>query len=132
MTFHLPHTHINCDSTAWRRSPRARSATARQQHKNTKIFRRRLNRPLTGRLLKCGVIDGTIPSAVSDTCATSSAGLSGDSAFLCATGQRSTKVFHVANGNAAPASDVHLLQQPLSGTLIKLLIWSRLYAARPC
>ena len=59
------------------------------------------------------MLDGTIPSAVSDTGATSSAGLSSDSDFLCATGQQSTKVFHVANGNAAPASEVLLLQQPL-------------------
>ena len=59
------------------------------------------------------MLDGTIPSAVSDTGATSSAGLSSDSAFLCATGQQSTKVFHVANGNAAPASEVRLIQQPL-------------------
>ena len=90
-----------------------RSATARQRHENTKRYRRRLIHPLTGRLLKRGVLDGSIPYAVIDTGATSSARLSSDSAFLCATGQRSTKVFHVANGNAAPASEVRLLQQPL-------------------
>ena len=50
---------------------------------------------------------------MSDTGATSSAGISSNSAFFCATGQRSTKVFHVANGNAAPASEVCLLQQPI-------------------
>ena len=59
------------------------------------------------------MLDGTIPSAVSDTGATSSAGLSSDSGFLCETGQQSTKVFHVANGDAAQASEVRLLQKPL-------------------
>ena len=50
---------------------------------------------------------------MSDTGATSSAGLSSDSAFFSATGQRSTKVFLVANGNSTPASEVRLLQKPL-------------------
>ena len=113
MTFHLLRTHIDRDSTAWRRSPRARSATARQRHENKKIYCRRLNRPLTGRFLKRDVLGGTIPSAVSDTGATSSAGLSSDTAFLYTMGQRSTKFFHVTNVNAAPASEVLLLQQPL-------------------
>ena len=65
------------------------------------------------RLLKRGVLDGTTPSAVSDTSARSSTGLGSDRAFFCATGQQPTKDFHVANGNAAPASEVRLLQQSL-------------------
>ena len=113
VTFQLPRTHINRDSTAWRCSPRARSAAAQRQRENTKSYCRRLNRPLTGRLLKRGVLDGSIPSAVSKTGVTSSAGLSSNSAFFCAAGQLSTKVFHVAIGNSAPVSEVRLLQQPL-------------------
>ena len=76
----------------------------RQQREKTKHYPRRLNRLLTARLLKRGVLDGTIPSAVSDTGATSSAGLSSDRAFFCATGQRSTKIFRLPNGSGAPAS----------------------------
>ena len=72
---------------------------AREQCEKTKHYR--------------GVLDGTIPSAVSDTGATSSTGLSIDRASFCATGQRSTKVFRPPNGSATPASEVRLLQQPL-------------------
>ena len=112
VTFNLPSTHIDRDSASWRRSPRSRSA-ARQRRENSTSHRRRLNRPLTGRLLKRAVLDGTIPSAISDTGATSSAGLTSDSDLFQSTGQRSHKIFHVANGTAAPATEVRLLQQPL-------------------
>ena len=113
VTFQLPRTHIERNSTAWRRSPRSRSNTSRQKGEKAKHFRHRLNRPLTSRLIKRGVLDGTIPSAVSDTGETSSAGLTRDASHFAATGRRSTKVFHVANGASAPATEVRLLQQPL-------------------
>ena len=86
---------------------------ARQQREKEKHYLCRPNHPLTSCLLKRGVLDGTIPSAVSDTGATSSAGLSSDRTSFCATGQRSTKVFRLPNGSAAPASEVRILQQPL-------------------
>ena len=103
ITFQLPHTYINRDITAWRRSPRAQSL-ARQQGQKAKHYPRRLNRSLTARLLKCHVIDGTIPSAVSDTGATSSTGRSSNRASFCWTGQCSTKIFRLPNGSGAPAS----------------------------
>ena len=59
------------------------------------------------------MLDGTIPSAISDTGATSSAGLTRDAAHFAATGRRSTKIFHVANGASAPATEERLLQHPL-------------------
>ena len=65
------------------------------------------------RLLKRGVLYGTMPSAVSDTGATSSASLSSNSASFCAMGQRSTNIFRPPNGSDAPDSEVRLLQQPL-------------------
>ena len=86
---------------------------ARQQREKAKHYPRRLNFPLTARLLKSGVLDGTIPFAVSDTGATSSAGLSSDPASFCATVQRSTNIFRLPNGSAAPDSEVRLLRQPL-------------------
>ena len=81
--FQLLRTHIDRDITAWRHSLCAR-LVERQQRKKVKHYRCRLNHPLAARLLKRGVLDGTIPSAVSDTVATSSAGLSSDRASIFA------------------------------------------------
>ena len=102
--------HINHNSTAWRRSPRARSV-ARQQCNKLKPYRLCLNRLLTSRLLKRGFLNVTILSVVSDTGAISSASLGSDRASFCATGQCYTKVFGLPNGSAAPASEVRLLRQ---------------------
>ena len=84
-----------------------------QQRKKATHYPRILNFRLTARLLKRGVLGGTIPSAVSDTGATYRASLSIYSASFCATGQRSTKIFRLPNGSNYPASEVCLLQQPL-------------------
>ena len=86
---------------------------ARQQRGKAKHYPRHHNCPLTTHLLKHGVLNGTLPSAVSDTGATSSAGLSSDRTSFCATVQRSTTILRLPNGSAAPASEVCLLQQPL-------------------
>ena len=86
---------------------------AQQQREKATHYPRSLNRPLTARLLKRGVLGGTIPSAVSDTGSTSSSGLSSNSASFCTTGQRSTKIFRLPNGSNASASEVCLIQQPL-------------------
>ena len=104
--------HIERDITAWRRIPRAK-LVARQHREKATHYPRSLNCPLATRLLKHGVLDGTIPSAVSDTGATFSTGLSSDGASFCAKGQRSTKIFCLPDGSDAPASEVRLLQQPL-------------------
>ena len=81
---------------------------------NAKLRRRLTTRPLTEPELKRGVLDGTIPSAVSDTGATSSAGLVGDP--FIDTDEVSTKVFHLPTGGKAPASKVvkleHNLREP--------------------
>ena len=86
---------------------------SQKQRKKATHYPRSLNRPLTARLLKRGFLDRTIPSAVSDTGATSSAGVSSDRTFFCATRQSSTNIFRLLNGSDASASEVLLLEQPL-------------------
>ena len=73
--------HIDRDITAWWCIPRAQ-LVARQQREKVTHYLRSLTRPLTARLLKGGVLDGTIPSAVSGTGATSSASLISNRAFF--------------------------------------------------
>ena len=61
--------------------------------------------------IKDGVRDGTIPSAIADTGATSSVGTTRDRenhAFV-PTGRRSTKAFHMPNGSVEAATDVDQL-----------------------
>ena len=62
--------------------------------------------------LKQGVLDGTIPSAIADSGATSSVGTKRDkkrNAFV-ATGRQSDKAFRMPNGEVEEASDVDELQ----------------------
>lgn len=62
--------------------------------------------------LKQGVLDGTIPSAIADSGATSSVGTKRDkkrNAFV-ETGRQSDKVFRMPNGEVEEASDVDELQ----------------------
>ena len=112
MTFDLPRTHIDRDNTAWRQSPRSRSRTSRQKGEKSKLYRHRLARERK-LIVKRGVLDGTIPSAISDTGASSSAALASDAAHCTATGRPSDRIFHVANGEDAPATEERELQHPL-------------------
>ena len=62
--------------------------------------------------LKQGVLDGTIPSAIADSGATSSVGTKRDkkqNAFV-ATGRQSDKAFRMPNGEVEEASDVDEIQ----------------------
>jgi hypothetical protein len=62
--------------------------------------------------LKQGVLDGTIPSAITDSGATSSVGTKRDkkrNAFM-ATGRQSDKAFRMPNGKVEEASDMDELQ----------------------
>ena len=62
--------------------------------------------------LKQGILDGTIPSAIADSGATSSVGTKRDkkrNAFV-ATGRQSDKAFRMPNGEVEEASDVDKLQ----------------------
>jgi hypothetical protein len=54
-----------------------------------------------------GVLNGTIPSAVSDTGATSSAFLKEDPSIP--TGRTSSAIFHLPNGAVAPATTINKL-----------------------
>ncbi len=63
--------------------------------------------------LKQGVLDGSIPSAVADSGATSSIETKRDrkkNAFV-ATGRQSDRAFRMPNGNAEEASDMDKLHQ---------------------
>ena len=111
VSFNLPIHHRDKDSSTWRRNPRSRSTYARQHAENSHQKRTRRAKPLTEAQVKRGVLDGTIPSAISDTGATSSAGLIGDP--YIPTGVKSKKLFHMPNGTTAPASNVCKLQHNL-------------------
>jgi hypothetical protein len=75
--------------------------------------------------MKEGVLNGTIPSAVSDTGATSSAFLKKDPS--CPTGELSTTVFHLPDGAIAPATTrnkfLHKVREPaLSVNIVPALV----------
>jgi hypothetical protein len=55
--------------------------------------------------MRIGILNGTVPSAVSNTGATSSAFLASDPSLP--TGHVSTVVFHLPNGIVAPATAIH-------------------------
>ena len=57
--------------------------------------------------MRMGVLNGTIPSAVSDTGATSSAFLREDPSIP--TGRTSSAIFHLPNGAVAPATTINKL-----------------------
>ena len=113
-SFQLPINHINKDSTDWRRSPRSQSRYTLQQEENSNQKRTCRTKPLTEAKVKCGVLDGTIPSIISNTCTTSSAGLDGDPYIpICI---KSTKIFHMTIVSTNPASDVCKLEHNLQDT----------------
>ena len=92
VSFTLPPFHQNKDSTTWRAIPRRlKISTARLKWENSKYRRRTIKRPLTPREIKAAVLDGTIPSGISDTGATSSTGKPGDPSIH--TDTPSNKVF---------------------------------------
>ena len=73
--FNLPPHHLDKCSKIWRAEPRAvRMSTARRRWENSKYRRRKRNGPLTKAEVRAMVLDGTIPSGISDTGATSTAG----------------------------------------------------------
>jgi hypothetical protein len=68
---------------------------------------------MTEQQLKAGVRDGSIPSAVANTRATSSVGTMNDkhkNAFI-PTRRQSTKAFHMPNGTVEAATDVDKLHR---------------------
>ena len=70
--------HINKNSAEWCRNPFRRRSNARQKCGNSKYRRNRLAIPLHMVQSKAAVLDGTVPSGISDTGATSSASHMGD------------------------------------------------------
>ena len=98
--FQLPPNHIERDSSAYRRSRLQLQDDKTVMHPNFQ--------------LRLGVLNGTIPSAVSNTGATSHALL--PTAPSIQTGQRSTVGFHLPNGATASATTVnklhHIVREP--------------------
>ena len=66
---------------------------------------------LTGKQLKNGVLDGSIPSAAYYTACTSNAGMFGYP--FIQTGQLSTKIFAATDGRRTPGSTVSKLHHPV-------------------
>ena len=88
VTFALPPHHVDKDSTAWRLGHPPEACASQNK-------------------MRMGVLNGTIPSAVSDTVATASAFLKEDPSIP--TGRVSSMVFHLPNGAVAPATTVNKL-----------------------
>ena len=110
-TFRLPRDHVYKDSTSWRLSPQKRCSHARQRYENSHQKRTHHAAPCTEAQICRGVLNGTIPSAISDTGSTSIAVLIGNP--YIPTGIKSTKLFHMPNGSTSQASDVCKLEYPL-------------------
>jgi hypothetical protein len=94
VTLALSPSHIDRDSTEYRWGRRGRPPDERTLHPTNPLIH--FNK------MKEGVLNGTIPSAVSDTGATLSAFLKKDPSRT--TGKLSTTVFHLPDGAIAPAT----------------------------
>jgi len=94
VTFTLSPHHVDKDSTLWRRG--------RPPDERTTY---RINPLMAQHNMRMGVLNGTIPSAVSDTGATSHAFLKEDPSIP--TGRVSSAIFHLPNGAVAPASTIN-------------------------
>ncbi len=108
VTFALSPSHIDRDSTEYRWGQRGRPPNKRTLHPTNPLIH--INK------LKEGMLNGTIPSAVSDTGATLSAFLKKDPSR--ATGELSTTLFHLPDGMIAPATTrnklLHNVREPAS------------------
>jgi hypothetical protein len=106
ITFALSPSHIDRDSTEYRWGWRRRPPDKCTQHPNNPLIH--INK------MKMSVLNGMIPSAVSDTGATSSAFLKKDPSR--ATGKLSTTVFHLPDSTIAPATTrnklLHNVREP--------------------
>jgi hypothetical protein len=106
VTFALSPSHIDRDSTEYRRGQRGHPPNQRTLHPTNPLIH--INK------MKEGVLNSTIPSAVSDTGATSSAFLKKDPSRP--TGELSTTVFDLPNGAIAPATTrnklLHNMHEP--------------------
>ena len=100
--FNLPSHHRDKTSTAWRHRMSRSSSTLYRP--TTKYKRRHQLKTMTKLHVKQGIADGTIPSAISDTGATSTAGALHDPFHT--TTEPSTKVFLLPTGGTAQATHI--------------------------
>ena len=88
-----------------------RIGRSRKRHENAKQKRKRRAQGLTTSQIKKGVLEGLIPSAISDTGATSTAGAPKDTKSFDVTGEPSTKVFELPDGREKAALSAAKLRQ---------------------
>ncbi len=114
ITFALSPSHIDRDSTEYQWGWRGRPPNKCTLHTTNPLIH--INK------MKEGMLNGTIPSAVSDTGATSSAFLKKDPSR--AMGKLSTAVFHLPNGAIAPATTrnklLHNVREPAPSSMTKM------------
>eukprot|EP00804_Cyclotella_cryptica_P015847 CCRYP_006351-RA/>CCRYP_006351-RA protein AED:0.42 eAED:0.15 QI:0/0/0/0.6/1/1/5/0/704 len=103
--FNLPPQYHDKDSTAWRH--RITGSISPWFHPTTKRNRHHHTTSMTKLQVKHGIADGTIPSAISETCATSTAGALHDP--FHSTTAPSTKVFLLPTGGTAHTTHISQL-----------------------
>ena len=96
--FLLPSGHRNKESSIWRRRPRP-PCQAPPPHTSARFSELQT---------KLGALNGSILSAAWDTACTSHAGMIGDP--FIPTGQKSTKIFVLADGHPTPATTIAKLE----------------------
>ena len=112
VSFTLPKGYQDKNSTVWRAVPRRiRISNTRQKWENAKYRRKKRNGPLSEKELQAAVLDGTVPSGISDTGATSSAGKTGDPFHH--TNKPSNKLFHLPTGGMVKATTQAKLMRQL-------------------
>jgi hypothetical protein len=115
--FSLPPNHQDKDSTAWQRQVTCSSKSANLSNETTGDFGQHFcptakhkaphtTQTMTKQQVKFGIANSSIPSAISDTGATSTAGTLHDP--FCTTNEPSNKVFLLPMGGTAQAT--HLSQ----------------------
>ena len=109
--FRLDMNHRDRDSRIWRATQCTNIGRRRRRHENASQKRKRRIQGLTKEQIKKGVLDGTIPSAISDTGATSTAGKRGDPFDI--DNALPPKVFKLPNGTLEAAESTGQLQLPL-------------------
>ena len=108
--FKLPPTHRTTDGKKWRHSEMCRIRDRRRPWENAKQRKKRRAKGCTmsKAQIRQGIMEGTIPSAVSDTGATSTAGTPTDP--FNPSDKPSSKVFCLPTGGRAAATGTATLQ----------------------
>ena len=132
--FNLPPNQTEKNRVKWRRSPRSRSWTEPLPHGAQKYWKHAKRKKCIEGATKRDVLNGTIPSAISDTGDTSTAGKESDP--FIPTDEVSQKAFYFPTGNTAKSGRVaklhHQLREPARTVEIVPGIDSTILSARKC